>query len=278
MDVKSFDSWHSHVTKVDPWTSKIVIDNVDIGPLLTSYASNEKHLQKNYGYPRNTRHRFKEEKYKGVGARAALVSELKKICHFYAGFNLSVKRTDSKGLKDKLVIVRMYCFHSRLSQSSNKDFEEGKMSQSGTKTQTFKQNKVKKNRPEKYKTHTTAPLTEDKKCNFIMNIFCSSKDEFWYLESFKTASPSFHCNHRKEDPSVLPTPIGLLDEQMKNDLRAASKIHLNPTDASNFMNQKYKANFSPHQMRQFKYNEQACSELNKNASSASRLISVMEKR
>ena len=279
MELEQFDNIYSLITKITPWKCKITMDDVDISPWLTSYVPHEKYLQRQHGYPKNTRYRFNIEKYKGYGSKNALVSDLKRTCHFQSGFTLSVCQTDTKGIsKDKLCVVRMYCFHSWILQSGTKDFEEGKMSQTGTIKQTFKQNKGKKDRPEKYKTHATAPLTTDSKCSFSMVIFLSAKDEYWYLNTFKTDLPTLHCNHRKENAAVLPTPICLLDDKMKEDLSTTCNIHLNPTDASNFMNDKYSSNFSPHQMRQFKYKQQACNKLNKNANSAKRLIQVMEER
>ena len=122
----------------------MMIDGTDIAPLLTCVPEFEKHFQKCHRCPKTTRHCFDPNNHKGVEARNALVVELKRECHFRSCFHLSIERTtmNKKDLPQNwLCSVNLCCTHSRLSQASKKEFENGKSSQSGTRKQMVKKSK-----------------------------------------------------------------------------------------------------------------------------------------
>ena len=122
----------------------MMIDGTDIAPRLAAYDNHERFLVKHNKCPKTTRCRFDPNKHKGLEAQNALVVALKRECHFRSCFHLSIERTmmNKKDLPQNwLCSVKLHCIHSRLSQASKKEFENGKSSQSGTRKQMVKQRK-----------------------------------------------------------------------------------------------------------------------------------------
>ena len=146
MDPDEHNHIQSYGKNVEPWDCKTMIDGTDIAPLLTSYDDHENFLVKHCKHPKTTRHCFDPNNCKGLEAQNALVVALKRECHFRSCFHLSTERatTDKKHLPHNwLCSVKLCCTHSRLSQASEKEFENGKSSQSGTRQQLVKQSKKK---------------------------------------------------------------------------------------------------------------------------------------
>ena len=144
MDQDECNDIYAYVKNIEPWDCKIMIDGTDIAPLLTAYDDHERFLVKHDKHPKTTRCCFDPNKHKGLEAQNALVVALKRECHFSSCFHLSTERTEMNNNRlphNWLCHVKLYCTHSRLSQASEKEFEDGKSSQSGTRQQLVKQRK-----------------------------------------------------------------------------------------------------------------------------------------
>jgi len=259
-----------------------MIEGTDIAPLLTCIPEFEKHFQKCHRCPKTTRHRFDPNKHKGVEAGKALVNALKRECHFSSCFHLSTERTETNNNRlphNWLCHVKLHCTHSRLSQASEKEFEDGKSSQSGTRQQLVKQSKKKKPRLPNYRCWHGAPLQDNRRCGFYMKIFCYV-DECWHLQTQKSSNtpPMRHCHHRQHDPILIPTSEDLWTDDMIEDAKAAIDVSIETADVANLINKKHGMNCSHAQILKMKWHTLAKKTLKVEANSTERLQHLMDNR